>query len=235
LAEAHQTLSETKTYFGSGDECHMAYHFPLMEQLWIACQCSDPTCVQHMIAQSLDIPQNCQWATFLRNHDEISLATLPDDDRTLMSKNKLTAEMIGMLGGRASEELIFNDITSGASNDIENVTKLARKMVTRLGMSAELGPMVYGQKEELVFLGREISEQRDYSEAIAEKIDSEVQKLVNSAYLQAKKILTKYRPQLDAVATKLLEVETLSREEFDKMFPPPVKKTGGTPKLLVSK
>ena len=160
---------------------------------------------------------------------------LPEDDRTLMSKNKLTAEMIGMLGGRASEELIFNDITSGASNDIENVTKLARKMVTRLGMSTELGPMVYGQKEELVFLGREISEQRDYSEAVAEKIDSEVQKLVNAAYVQAKKILTKYRSKLDAVANKLLEVETLSREEFEKMFPPPVKKTGGTPKLLVSK
>jgi len=160
---------------------------------------------------------------------------LPDDDRTLMSKNKLTAEMIGMLGGRASEELIFNDITSGASNDIENVTKLARKMVTRLGMSTELGPMVYGQKEELVFLGREISEQRDYSEAVAEKIDSEVQKLVSAAYVQAKKILTKYRSTLEAVANKLLEVETLSREEFEKMFPPPVKKTGGTPKLLVSK
>lgn len=158
---------------------------------------------------------------------------LPDDDRILMSKNKLTAEMIGMLGGRASEELIFNDITSGASNDIENVTKLARKMVTRLGMSAELGPMVYGQKQELVFLGREISEQRDYSEAIAEKIDSEVQKLVNNAYLQAKKVLTKYRSKLDAVANKLLEVETLSREEFEKIFPPPVKKNGGTPKLLV--
>jgi cell division protease FtsH len=159
---------------------------------------------------------------------------LPDDDRTLMSKNKLTAEMIGMLGGRASEELIFNDITSGASNDIENVTKLARKMVTRLGMSTELGPMVYGQKEELVFLGREISEQRDYSEAVAEKIDSEVQKLVTSAYQQAKKILTKYRSKLDAVATKLLEVETLSREDFEKIFPPPVKKNGGIPKLMVS-
>ena len=159
---------------------------------------------------------------------------LPDDDRTLMSKNKLTAEMVGMLGGRASEELIFNDITSGASNDIENVTKLARKMVTRLGMSAELGPMVYGQKEELVFLGREISEQRDYSEAVAEKIDAEVQKLVNAAYLQAKKILVKYRSKLDAVATKLLDVETLSREEFEKIFPPPVKKTGGIPKLMVS-
>ncbi len=159
---------------------------------------------------------------------------LPDDDRTLMSKNKLTAEMVGMLGGRASEELIFNDITSGASNDIENVTKLARKMVTRLGMSTELGPMVYGQKEELVFLGREISEQRDYSEAVAEIIDSEVQKLVNAAYQQAKKILVKYRSKLDAVAAKLLDVETLSREEFEKIFPPPVKKTGGTPKLMVS-
>ena len=159
---------------------------------------------------------------------------LPDDDRTLMSKNKLTAQMIGMLGGRASEELVFNDITSGASNDIENVTKLARKMVTRLGMSTELGPLVYGQKEELVFLGREISEQRDYSEAVAEIIDSEVKKLVNNAYLQAKKILTKYHSKLDAVATKLLEVETLSREEFEKIFPPPVKKNGGTPKLLVS-
>lgn len=159
---------------------------------------------------------------------------LPDDDRTLMSKNKMTAEMIGMLGGRASEELVFNDITSGASNDIENVTKLARKMVTRLGMSNELGPMVYGKKDELIFLGREISEQRDYSEAIAEKIDAEVQKLVNAAYQQAKKILTKYRSKLDTVATKLLEVETLSREDFEKLFPPPVKKNGGIPKLMAS-
>ena len=159
---------------------------------------------------------------------------LPDDDRTLMSKNKLTAEMIGMLGGRASEELIFNDITSGASNDIENVTKLARKMVTRLGMSTELGPMVYGQKDELIFLGREISEQRDYSEAVAEKIDAEVQKLVSTAYQKAKKLLTKYRSKLDEVATKLLEVETLSREDFEKIFPPPVKKNSGIPKLMVS-
>lgn len=156
---------------------------------------------------------------------------LPNDDRTLMSKNKMTAEMIGLLGGRASEELVFNDITSGAANDIENVTKLARKMITRLGMSSELGPMVYGQKDELVFLGREIGEQRDYSEAIAEKIDKEVQKLVSEAYQQAKKILVKYRKKLDEVANKLLDVETLSRDEFDKIFPPPVKKDSGIPKL----
>ena len=156
---------------------------------------------------------------------------LPEDDHTLMSKNKMMAEMIGLLGGRASEELVFNDITSGAANDIENVTKLARKMVTRLGMSTELGPMVYGQKDELVFLGREIGEQRDYSEAVAEKIDQEVQKLIAEAYSKAKKILTKYRDKLDDVANRLLEVETLSRDEFEKIFTPPVKKNQGIPSL----
>ncbi len=158
---------------------------------------------------------------------------LPDNDRTLMSKNKMNSEMIGLLGGRASEELVFNDITSGAANDIENVTKLARKMVTRLGMSPDLGPMVYGQKDELVFLGREIGEQRDYSEAIAERIDKEVQKLISEAYQHAKKILTKHRAKLDELANKLLDVETLSRDEFEKIFPPPVKKNSGIPKLAV--
>ncbi len=158
---------------------------------------------------------------------------LPKDDLTLKSKNKLFAEMVGLLGGRASEEIVFNDITSGAANDIENVTKLARNMVTRLGMSSNLGPMVYGQKDELIFLGKEIGEQRDYSEAIAERIDQEVQKLVNNAYKEAKKILTKYRGKLDEVANKLMEVETLSRDEFEKIFPPPVSKTGGVPTLAV--
>ena len=100
--------------------------------------------------------------------------SLPEEDRVLDSKKKLFATMVGMLGGRAAEEVIFDDITSGASSDIENVTKLARRMVTRLGMSDELGPMVYGQKEELVFLGREISEQRDYSEFVAQKIDQDL-------------------------------------------------------------
>jgi cell division protease FtsH len=154
---------------------------------------------------------------------------LPEEDRTLMPKKKIIADMIGLLGGRAAEELVFNDITSGASNDLERVTRMARRMVTRLGMSDKLGPMVYGQKDELVFLGREISEQRDYSEAIAEQIDEEVQNLVSNAYDQAKKILVKYREMLDEVAGKLLEVETLSREEFEEIFPPPVEKNGGTP------
>ncbi|MEA3349476.1 MAG: ATP-dependent zinc metalloprotease FtsH [Chloroflexota bacterium] len=153
----------------------------------------------------------------------------PEEDRTLMAKKKLTAQMIGLLGGRVAEELVFNDITSGASNDLERVTKMARKMVMRLGMSEELGPMVYGQKEELVFLGRELSEQRDYSEAIAQKIDQEIQQAINNAYQQAKKILVKYRDNLDAVAERLIKVETLTREEFNEIFPSPVEKNGGTP------
>jgi cell division protease FtsH len=154
---------------------------------------------------------------------------LPEEDRTLMGRNKLIADMVGLMGGRAAEEIVFNDITSGASNDLERVTKMARAMVTRLGMSNDLGPMVYGQKEELIFLGREISEQRDYSEAVAEQIDKEVRLLVNEAYSKAKGILTQYRDILDAIAHRLLEVETLTRDDFEALFPPPHPKNGGTP------
>jgi cell division protease FtsH len=159
---------------------------------------------------------------------------LPEEDRTLMAKNKLLADMVGLLGGRAAEELVFNDITSGASNDLERVTRMARAMVTRLGMSETLGPMVYGQKDELIFLGREISEQRDYSETVAEQIDKEVRSIVNEAYEKAKGILVDYRDMLEAVAIKLLEVETISREEFEEIFPPPEPKTSGTPLPLAA-
>ena len=153
----------------------------------------------------------------------------PTDDRMLTSRKKMLAQLALFLGGRAAEQLVFDDITSGASNDLENVTRMARTMVTRLGMSTELGAMVYGQKEELIFLGREISEQRDYSEAVAEQIDREVRKLVDDSYKKALTLLKKYRSELDAVAVKLLEVETLSREEFEKIFPPPIPKKSGTP------
>ncbi len=153
----------------------------------------------------------------------------PEDDRVLTSRKKLIAQLAGALGGRVAEKIVFDDITSGASNDLEQVTRMARAMVTRLGMSTELGSMVYGQKEELIFLGREISEQRDYSEAIATQIDKEVRKLVDEAYEQAFGILKKYREQLDAIANKLLEVESLNREEFEKIFPPPYPKRSGTP------
>jgi cell division protease FtsH len=155
----------------------------------------------------------------------------PEDDRILTSRKKMTAALIGLLGGRVAEELVFDDVTSGASNDIERVTQMARMMVTRLGMSNELGLMTYGQKEELIFLGREISEQRDYSEAVAEKIDAEVRRMVDEAYKTTLKLLTKYRKELDAVAQKLLEVESLTRDEFEAIFPPPFPKKSGTPQL----
>ncbi|MBN2117503.1 MAG: ATP-dependent zinc metalloprotease FtsH [Anaerolineales bacterium] len=156
----------------------------------------------------------------------------PEDDRILTSRKKMIASLAGLLGGRVAEELVFDDITSGAANDIERVTQVARMMVTRMGMSSEMGLMTYGQKEELIFLGREISEQRDYSEAIAEKIDSEVRRMVDDAYKLTRRLLTKYRDRLDAVAQKLLEVETLTREEFEAIFPPPVPKKSGTPQVI---
>ena len=159
---------------------------------------------------------------------------LPTEDRTLMSRGKILDDLAFTLGGRAAEEIVFNDITSGASNDLERVTRMARSMVTRLGMSDELGPMVYGQKEELIFLGREISEQRDYSEAVAQMIDKEVRRLINEAHEKAKTILIQNREKLDTIANKLLEIETLSKEEFEAIFPPIGDKTNGTPVPLTA-
>lgn len=156
----------------------------------------------------------------------------PEEDRILKSRRQIVSDMISLLGGRAAEDIVFSDITSGASNDLERVTKLARMMVMRLGMSEELGPMVYGKKEELVFLGREISEQRDYSEHIAQKIDGAIQKIVADAYQQAKEILQKYRKELDQIAERLLEVETLDADAFYEIFPTPVSKNGGIPEKM---
>ena len=120
-----------------------------------------------------------------------------------------------------------------AMPSFSRVTKLARLMVMRLGMSDELGPMVYGKKEELVFLGREISEQRDFSEHVAQKIDTAIQKVIQEAYDRAKDILKKYRKELDKIAERLLEVETLNAEEFFEIFPTPVEKNGGIPEKIV--
>jgi cell division protease FtsH len=154
---------------------------------------------------------------------------LPDEDRTVRGRREYMAELAGLLGGRAAEEIVFNDITTGASSDMERATKTARNMVTRWGMSDRLGPMVYGQKEELVFLGREISEQRDYSEQVANEIDEEVRKIVNGAFEEAKNILVKHRDVLEKVANRLVEVETIGEDEFNRLFPAPQPKRSGTP------
>jgi cell division protease FtsH len=143
---------------------------------------------------------------------------LPDEERRMLSRAKIQDDLAMALGGRAAEELIFGDVTTGASNDLERVTEKARAMVTRYGMSEKLGPMTFGQKEELVFLGKEIGEQRDYSEAVAQEIDAEVRRIVGEAYDQAKEALTRYHDQLDLIAQRLIEVETLDSEQFIALF-----------------
>lgn len=158
----------------------------------------------------------------------------PTEDRSLESRNRLVAQMVGLMGGRAAEELIFNDITSGASNDMERVTQIAQVMVTRLGMTDEMGPVVYGKKEGSVFLGSGYSDQRNYSETVAQEIDKQVYRLVDEAHQQAKSILLRYRGELDAVANRLLEVETMSQAEFESLFPSPVIKQGGIPVMAAA-
>ncbi len=144
----------------------------------------------------------------------LGLTWYMEDDTILPSKAHLQAQIASLLGGRVAEEIVFGEITSGASNDLQRVTQLARSMVTQLGMSADLGPRVYGQKQEMVFLGREISEQRDYSDAIAEKIDEEVRHLIDEQYRKATDILNTQREKLNLIANELLERETLEADEF---------------------
>jgi len=143
---------------------------------------------------------------------------LPEQDRRMLSKAKFEDDLAFALGGRAAEELVFGDVTTGAANDLEQVTEKARSMVTRYGMSDRLGPMTFGQKEELVFLGKEIGEQRDYSEAVAQEIDQEVSRIVHEAYERAKDALTRHREQFDRIAERLIEVETLDADEFGALF-----------------
>jgi cell division protease FtsH len=143
---------------------------------------------------------------------------LPEDDRYLEHRTKFQDKLAGLLGGRTAEELVFGDVTTGAANDLERATKIARKMVTEYGMSEKLGPMTFGQKEELVFLGREIGEQRDYSEAVAQEIDNEIRSLIEEAHNRAKEVLTTYRDKLEALAKRLIEVETIEAPELDALF-----------------
>jgi cell division protease FtsH len=143
---------------------------------------------------------------------------LPEEDRNLVSKAKYLDDLAFALGGRTAEEVVFGDVTTGAENDLSRVTKLARDMVTRYGMSEGLGPMTFGRKEELVFLGKEIGEQRDYSEAVAEQIDGEVRKIVDGAHEKATQVLKQHREELDRVAETLIDIETLGAEQFVALF-----------------
>jgi len=123
-----------------------------------------------------------------------------------------------LLGGRVAEELIVGDITTGAANDIERATKVARQMVTEYGMSDVIGPLTLGQKQHEVFLGRDFSAQPDYSEHVAFEIDNEVRRLIDEAHDEALEILQEHRAKLDELATRLIEQETLEREEVESFL-----------------
>ena len=143
---------------------------------------------------------------------------LPEQDRYLHTQDKFEDEIAGMLAGRAAEELVFSEQWTGSGDDLEKATKLARKMVTTYGMSKKLGPLTFGDRDELVFLGREIAEQRNYSEEVAEEIDSEVRRIIEDAYSRAKAILLAYQQKLDLLAQRLIEIETVDRQEFELLM-----------------
>lgn len=139
---------------------------------------------------------------------------MPNEDINYVTASRLRDQIAGALGGRAAEEIVFNEITTGAMSDLDQVTKIARAMVKRYGMSNRLGPIIFGQKDELVFLGREIGEQRDYSEHIAEEIDQEVSKIVSDEYERVTQLLNDNRDKLDILVEQLLDVETVNHDEF---------------------
>ncbi|HAV66024.1 TPA: cell division protein FtsH [Patescibacteria group bacterium] len=144
--------------------------------------------------------------------------SMPERDRHLHSKSQFMDELAHMLGGRAAEKLIFKEVTTGASNDLQRATELAREMVTRFGMSERLGPMTFGRREEMIFLGREIHEDRNYSDKIASIIDEEVSSIIDTADKRAEKVLKEYTKELRAIAAELIKKESLSRDEFESFF-----------------
>jgi len=143
---------------------------------------------------------------------------LPTEDRYLTSKAELLDNVAAAMGGRVAEEIVFGDVTSGAENDIQKVTQIARRMVTQWGMSEKLGTVTMGHKEELVFLGRDLGEQRNYSEEVAAVIDEEIRSIVNHGYQTAKVILTAQRHKMDAVVEQLKIVETLDSKQLDEIL-----------------
>ena len=142
---------------------------------------------------------------------------LPLDDRYTYSRDYLMTRLAMMFGGRVAEELVFGQMTTGAGNDIEKATELARKMVCEWGMSKELGPMTFGRREEQVFLGRDIAHHKDYSEQTALEIDREVRSMIDDSYQKARKLLSDHLPLLHAIAERLLEKEVLDGSEVAAM------------------
>jgi len=144
--------------------------------------------------------------------------SLPEEDKYLVSRDELMDQIAGIMGGRVAEEIVFGDITSGAENDIQKATQIARRMVTQWGMSEKLGTVQMGHREELVFLGRDLGEQRTYSEEVAAIIDEEIRSIVDHGYQTAKGVLSKSRTKMDAVVERLKVVETIDGKELDEIL-----------------
>ncbi|MCX6741118.1 MAG: cell division protein FtsH, partial [Candidatus Parcubacteria bacterium] len=142
-------------------------------------------------------------------------------EKYLKTKIEFVENISALLGGYVAEEQIFRQTTTGSSSDLRQATEIAKMLVTQFGMSELLGPRTFGEKEEMIFLGREISEQRDYSEKTAQTIDEEISKLIKLCYNKAKDILINQRPVLEKIAKLLLEKETIEKDEFEKIFNSP--------------
>ncbi|MBF7096916.1 ATP-dependent zinc metalloprotease FtsH [Alkalibacter mobilis] len=143
---------------------------------------------------------------------------LPDNDNSHISKSKIIDEISGLLGGRAAEKIMLDEICTGATNDIERATEMARKMVTEFGMSDYLGPMTFGSKHNEVFIGKDLSRSRNYSEEVAAAIDKEIRTIIDTAYKRSLKILEEHKDKLQKVSDVLLEVETINSQEFNELF-----------------
>ena len=144
--------------------------------------------------------------------------SLPEEDKYLTSKAELKDRLAMLMGGRVAEEVIFADPTTGAANDIERATDIARKMVMEFGMSDKLGPMLYGKGSNEVFLGRDYGRQQDYSDEVASSIDEEVKLLLNDAHITAKKIIKKYKKQMKSMVDTLMEKETIDKNIIKQLF-----------------
>jgi len=143
---------------------------------------------------------------------------LPTEDKHFRTRKEFLSELAVLLGGYVSEQIVFGDVTTGASSDLKKATQLARKLIMQYGMSESLGQRTFGEREELIFLGREITEQRDYSEKTAEQIDAEIAKLIKDAFHSAKDIITKNRETLEQIVKVLMEKETIEHDEFAMLF-----------------
>lgn len=142
---------------------------------------------------------------------------LPEEDRSYETKSYYLAQIRVALGGRAAEELVFNEISSGASGDLQSVTRIARQMITRLGMSPKLGPMVFGEQQEQVFLGKNLGHERNYGEGVAELIDKEMHDIVSTAYADVLRMLSEHMASLQAMANALIDVETINHQQVDNL------------------